>query len=132
MRQQIKLWNVIAVFIGGCLGGLARYSIGLVVNDSKTLLGTLIVNVCGSFALSLLTYASVRKWDLPDWLVLACGTGFVGAFTTFSTFILELVTNVAARPAYTLAIFGINLLLGLLAAVAGYYCAQIGQERDAA
>ncbi|WDF83304.1 CrcB family protein [Lacticaseibacillus pabuli] len=130
MRQQIKLWNVIAVFIGGCLGGLARYGVGLALHDSTSMLGTLAVNVIGSFCLSLLTYASIRKWDWPDWLVLACGTGFIGAFTTFSTFILELVSNVAARPAYTLLIFGANLVMGMLAAALGYWCAQLGGERD--
>ncbi len=52
-------------------------------------LGTFLVNLTGSFFLCFL-WASVRAtYFLPSWLELALGTGFLGAYTTFSTYAYE-------------------------------------------
>ncbi|HEX8087916.1 MAG TPA: fluoride efflux transporter CrcB [Blastocatellia bacterium] len=82
----------IAVALGGALGAVARYWVGNVVEEwfpTRFPLGTLIINVSGSFILGFfLTLVSERmsidaNWQLP------VVVGFVGAYTTFSTFEYE-------------------------------------------
>lgn len=81
--------------------------------------GTLVVNVVGSAALGAVV-ASGRAGGLPDSVVLALGTGFCGALTTFSGFSAQVLELRATGLAYAL----ISLVLGVLAAVAGYAIAS--------
>lgn len=82
---------VLAVGIGGAVGANARYLLGREVADrwpSSFPWGTLVVNVSGCLALGILI-----GWLLPrgDRLFtrLLIATGFLGAYTTFSTFAYE-------------------------------------------
>jgi CrcB protein len=99
------------VGVGGVLGALARHLVGERV-ETRTV-DTLAVNVLGSFVLSLLVSVPV-----DDPLLLVFGTGFCGAFTTFSTFAFETVrlfeTGEKRRAVATAALN----LVGALAAVA--------------
>jgi CrcB protein len=99
------------VGFGGVLGALARHLLGERI-DTRTA-DTLAVNVLGSFVLGLLVAV-----PLDDSLLLLFGTGFCGAFTTFSTFAFETVrlfeTGERRRAVVTAALN----LLGALAAVA--------------
>lgn len=71
---------------GGALGALARHAVARRVDTDTFPLGTLTVNVLGSFALGLFTFAG-----LGDRLLLLLGTGACGSFTTFSSFSYETV-----------------------------------------
>lgn len=81
------------VGIGGFLGANARFLVArgvITVLPTRFPLGTLLINVGGSLLLGVL--GSVLAERLPpgsDMLRLALGVGFLGAFTTFSTFELE-------------------------------------------
>lgn len=84
---------VAALAIAGGLGALARYAVeGMIAprRSSPFPLSTLVVNVAGSAALGALTAAATRGGVAGD-LVTVAGTGFIGAFTTFSTFTYETV-----------------------------------------
>jgi fluoride exporter len=78
---------VTAVFIGGVFGGLARYGIGLAapppVNGFPT--DILAINVVGAFALSLLLVLVLEVLPSTRYVRPLLGTGFLGAFTTFSS-----------------------------------------------
>ncbi|ACV12727.1 CrcB protein [Halorhabdus utahensis DSM 12940] len=74
----------ILVGVGGTLGALARHLVGQRVETDYA--DTLAVNVIGSFLLGTIVAAPVG-----DPVALAFGTGFCGAFTTFSTFAFETV-----------------------------------------
>ncbi|MEX2535793.1 MAG: fluoride efflux transporter CrcB [Trueperaceae bacterium] len=86
---------ILGVMLGGALGALLRYAIAvlavhLVPSSPLTAssLGTLFVNVTGSFLLGVLSgYGSAR--GLPPSLTVPLATGFLGSLTTFSTFALE-------------------------------------------
>jgi CrcB protein len=84
--------NLLAVGAGGFLGAVARYGVGLALARFWTAefpLGTFVINVSGSFVLGLFsTLATERLAIDPAWRLLVA-TGFVGAYTTFSTFEYE-------------------------------------------
>lgn len=117
---------VLGVMVGGALGALARYAVGLLLRSAflgpggvAFPLATLVVNVSGSFLLAFVSSVALRGIVSPQALV-AVGTGFLGAFTTFSTFAFE--SDALLRGGLTwwavLSVVG-NLALGLLAIGAG-------------
>ncbi|WP_179394842.1 fluoride efflux transporter FluC [Lacticaseibacillus absianus] len=119
IQTRIPLAGVIAVFVGGMGGGVARAAVGWWLHDSQTLMGTTTVNLLGSFGLAWLTYGLSQRAALPEWLMLGLGTGFIGAFTTFSSLVLAAVQTVATRPVIAGAVLALNLGGGALAAWAG-------------
>ncbi len=84
----------VLVGIGGLLGANARYLVSVWAAGrfgTAFPYGTMLINVSGSFLLGLLLREVARQFgDDPDTRLLA-GTGFLGAYTTFSTFTYESV-----------------------------------------
>jgi CrcB protein len=83
--------TVLLVAFGGSLGAAARYLVDRLIATRRRgpfPLGTLVVNVTGSAALGALLGAASAH-ELPGGLVVWAGTGFLGAYTTFSTFAYE-------------------------------------------
>ena len=82
----------LVVALGGALGAMSRYGVVLVVATfwkRDFPIATLLINVTGSFILGLFaTFAADRSSLDPMWRLLVA-TGFVGAYTTFSTFEYE-------------------------------------------
>lgn len=81
----VLAWIGVGVF--GALGAHARFSVGVVVTSRRPSdfpFGTFVVNLTGGFVLGLLTGLAVQGDAL-----LVFGTGFLGAFTTFSTWMVE-------------------------------------------
>jgi CrcB protein len=78
---------VLAVFIGGVLGGLARYGIGLAAPPAKNAFpwDIFVINLSGAFALALLLVLVLEVFPPSHYVRPALGTGFLGAFTTFSS-----------------------------------------------
>lgn len=109
----------------GGLGAAVRYVVDRRVNlgrqgrtPSAIPLGSLVVNVVGSFLLGLLAAAWLD--DEPGWRVVL-GTGFCGGFTTFSTATLESARLAMERRAgAALLLAGAMLFGSLLAAWAGF------------
>lgn len=114
------------VGIGGFIGSVLRYLIGLV--PLKTTHGfpllTLFINILGAFLIGFITTIALKKSFNPH-LVLFLKTGLCGGFTTFSTFALESMT-LYKNGNSTLAIVYIilSLLLGISAVILGDYCAH--------
>ncbi len=87
--------HVLYVAAGGALGAVARY---LVFSGAAVLFGhgypfgTLIVNIIGSFALGLFVEISALVWSPSPEVRVFVVVGLLGAFTTFSTFSLDVVT----------------------------------------
>ncbi len=79
--------NVLAVFIGGGLGSLARYGMALIINKLgyHFMWATMLANILACFIIGLLT-ALMLKGNLTEQQRLLFATGFCGGFSTFSTF----------------------------------------------
>lgn len=79
--------DLVFVGVGGMLGGLCRFQLGKVISqksDTGFPVGTFIINITGAMLLGILTSV-----DAGDRVYLLFGDGFLGAYTTFSTFMYE-------------------------------------------
>jgi CrcB protein len=106
------------VAIGGLAGVLARYGITRATLHTDALLwSTAAINVAGSFLLGLIVAGGWLSRDLGD----AVGVGFLGGFTTFSTFSVQIVLEAdGGRPGTAAAYLAVSVIGGVAAAVAGY------------
>ncbi len=116
------LKNLAAVALGGALGAVSRYAVSGWVQrlaGSRFPWGTLTVNLLGCFLLGYLAGRWERSTAPAAWRLL-WGVGFMGAFTTYSTFALEsgnLVREGSLGGAG--AYMGLHLGLGLVAVFLG-------------
>ncbi len=81
-----------AIALGGALGALGRHFVGSVLLHllgTSFPWGTLVVNVVGSFAMGALAETMALVWSPSQELRALLTVGFLGAFTTFSTFSLD-------------------------------------------
>jgi fluoride exporter len=125
--MKVLLLRYLAVGAAGFLGAIARYLVAtLFGNLNKAFpIGTLVINVSGSLFLGwFLTYCAAR--NVSNLTRLAIGTGFVGAYTTFSTFMWESSSLATDQGAGLLAIMNLlgSLILGILAVRLGIAIAQ--------
>lgn len=111
----------LAISIGAVLGANARYLLATAVAQrfgSSFPLGTLLINVTGSFAIGVVMTLVNERAAGPDWLRPGVAVGFLGAYTTFSTFSYETVA-LAQRGATGLALLNIAASVG--ASLVGAY-----------
>lgn len=112
------------VGLGGFLGANARYLLGGYISERWGAVfpyGTFVINVTGSFILGFfMAYAQERPWVEPGARLLFA-VGFVGAYTTFSTFEYETMRLIQEREMLLamLNIFG-SLLTGIVAVFGGF------------
>lgn len=106
------------VGLGGGLGAMLRYGIGLLPYKHTFPLLTLVVNVAGAAVIGYITGISIRKELSPN-KVLFFKTGLCGGFTTFSTFSLETFT-LMQNGQYGYA--GLYMFSSLVGCLAGVWC----------
>jgi CrcB protein len=125
--------QLVWVCLGGALGSGARYLVttfSLARFGPAFPYGTLGVNVAGSLLLALLFTLSQRATWLGPTLQVALGAGFMGGFTTYSTFNLEVLRYVESGQHRLAAIYGAATLLCCLAAgFVGMYLGRIATSR---
>jgi CrcB protein len=111
-----------AISLGGALGAATRWAVeeALPHDPGGLPWGTLVVNVVGCFLIGALMVLVVERWRYQPLARPLLGTGFLGGFTTFSTYAVDLRAQVAAGEtgvagAYVVA----SVALGLVAVVVG-------------
>lgn len=116
--------NYLIVGIGGFFGAMCRYAVAIWIGQKwgrSFPLGTFIINISGSFFIGLLmTFFTERFMVNPQWRLLMV-VGFLGAYTTFSTF--EYETGRLVRDGEWL-IASMNVILSVFI---GFVALKIGE-----
>lgn len=118
----------LAIAAGGVLGANARYLVSLYVAQrfgSEFPYGTMLINVSGSLVIGFFLTLVSERLDLSPLWRLFFATGFLGAFTTFSSYTFETAT-LLRDGAYVLALaylFG-SVAAGMLGVLAGIALAE--------
>lgn len=114
--MNAMLIQLTLVGIGGFAGAISRFAISKALNKETLPFGTMVVNLIGAFLLGIITGAKA-----DERIVLLFGTGFLGAFTTFSTLKLELnqlyIKHKKNFVLYILITYGCGIALAFL----GYF-----------
>lgn len=118
--------NILCVAAGGAFGAVARYLCSLAwtaMLGDRFPWGTLFVNVVGCFLLGWLARSAILSESVSETTKLVLGTGFLGAFTTFSTFGVQTTQLWAESPTAAVGNVSANLIVGIAAVLAGMYLA---------
>jgi len=113
--------HLLSVAAGGAIGALSRYWIsGFILNNANFRLpyGTLLCNVLGSFLMGVLFVLILEKARISPEMRPLLMVGFLGAFTTFSTFSLEAVTLLQEGHIMSAAIY---ILVSVVLCIAALY-----------
>lgn len=109
--------TAVLVAIAGTLGVLSRYGLSSTVHGDTLPWMTVAINVAGSFLLGLVVVLPFSSEEART----ALGVGFLGGFTTFSTFSVQAVLDTdAGEPGKAALYVGSSVVLGIAAATAGY------------
>ncbi|HVZ13055.1 MAG TPA: CrcB family protein [Bauldia sp.] len=122
------LWNFVAIAFFGVLGCWARYAQTLLVQaiyGSDFPYATLTINVLGAFLMGFLFIETLERLTISPVLRTGILTGFLGGYTTFSTFAMEsyLLVEQGDRLKATLYV-ALSVGLGLLGAFSGAFIAR--------
>lgn len=120
---------ILLIAVAGGLGAISRYGLSCAavrVLGSEFPYGTLLVNILGCLLVGLLMHIGLTTDIIPQSLRLVLSVGFLGAFTTFSTFGYETVRYIQEGAWLSVAgNIGANVILGILAVIAGLAIGQV-------
>jgi len=123
------MYNIISIVIGGALGTLARYELGTWISckwPHGFPFHTLIINITGAFLLGFLNILFIERFKIAPMWRLGIGVGFLGAYTTFSTFSYEVITLLEDGSYMNACLYLFSsLLLGLLFTAIGVGAARL-------
>jgi len=107
---------ILAIALGGGLGSVARHY-AIAAFGSGFPYGTLFVNVLGSFIIGALMETMALKWQVPLEMRAFLVTGFLGGFTTFSAFSLDVLKLVDTDQYMSAALYVLASVTLSLAAI---------------
>lgn len=114
--------------IGGMLGAVLRYllkGVNIYHYHGNVPLNTLLINVAGSFVLALVLTVAFEVWKFDTNVRLGIATGFLGAFTTFSTLCRETVGLLQQGEIFSAIIYiAISAIIGITAVFFGIVLAR--------
>ncbi|WP_022851773.1 fluoride efflux transporter CrcB [Limisalsivibrio acetivorans] len=121
--------KILLIGLGGFLGAVSRYGVSkgtMMLVGTRIPFGTMAVNIIGSFLLGYLYTVSVDKLALGENFRFFAAVGFLGAFTTFSTFSVETLHLVEdGAYAYAFIYAAGSVILSLSAALFGFWIARL-------
>ena len=116
----MNIKTIMGVSMGGFLGGITRYELSVLLGGD----GILYANLIGSFLLAFITYYFIERGLLAAWLNAGIGTGFIGAFTTFSSLATTIVKLESQGIIASIGYFLVSSLGGLALALLGFMLAR--------
>ena len=135
-KKEVDIMNYLAVGIGGMIGSLLRYLVGIETHhiwNTHFPLGTFFANLLGSFVLGWFSARYIQLKRLHPYLLTGIGTGLIGSFTTFSTFSVETVELIQEQEYGTaLGYIALSLFGGLFMSWLGYKSSQNAKKPSSA
>jgi fluoride exporter len=119
--------NFILIGLGGAAGSMLRYAVSLAAAGRTFPLGTLLVNIAGSFVIGLVLALSSKNEAFATNWKLFLATGICGGFTTFSAFSAEnLQLLQSGKALLSMLYIAISIVAGIAAAWLGYKLIHTG------
>ena len=127
-KGELAVQKYLLIAIGGALGSIARYWIGYTIGSRTGFrfpYGTLVVNLTACLVIGFtMTYMGRRADINPAWRFLI-PIGFIGAYSTFSTYEWETLATLRTGAVFLAALYaGGSLVLGLIAVWGGSMIAE--------
>lgn len=126
---MVNIMNILVVALGGALGTVSRYTLGLWVSSKWSQgfpLGTFIINVTGAFLLGFLNILFIERLNISPLWRLGIGIGFLGGYTTFSTFGYEAIMLLEGGGLLTAVLYtGLTVLIGFAGVALGVGLARL-------
>lgn len=120
--------NILYVGLGGIFGAILRYEISRHVKENRDFIvpvETFLINTMGAFLLNILSNPKVF-YIMNNDIRLFILTGFIGAFTTYSTFSHETISLLRQKHYLHAFLYSaMTIIIGLLGAFFGYYIGNI-------
>ncbi len=121
--------TLVAIALGGAFGALSRHFVAsavMKISGGGFPYGTFFVNILGSFLMGLLIIAFAHRFDMTPALRALLTVGFLGSFTTFSTYSMETVLMIEHGEFQSAALYaGGSLIIGVLALIAGMWLGRV-------
>lgn len=118
-----------AVFVGGALGAVSRWAVGVALapaSPSAFPLATFVVNISGAFGLGFAAVLLIERMAPTRYLRNLIGIGFFGAYTTFSTLAMDGVRLVDNGHTPTALVYWmLTLIVGQMAGVYGMWLGRV-------
>ena len=128
-RGGIELQKYLLIAVGGAVGSIARYWVGSAVANrmgTRFPYGTFVINITACVIIGFsLTFLAKRVDLSPAWRFLV-PVGFIGAYSTFSTYEWETLSTLRAGAFFLAALYAVSsLILGLAAVWGGSMIAEL-------
>lgn len=125
---EVNLQKYLLIAIGGALGSITRYLVGSTVTNrmgTRFPYGTFVINLSACLIIGFFLAAVGRRTEVNPALRFLIPIGFVGAYSTFSTFEWETFVHLQTGDFLIAALYvSLSILLGLLAVWAGVVLAR--------
>ena len=119
----------IAIFLGGGCGALSRYLIIDQINkisSNSFPYGTTLVNVLGAFLIGIIYYLLISKIIINEQLKVFITIGFLGGFTTFSSFNLDFFKLIESGNIFLAIVYALaSFLITIVAFYIGYSLTKV-------
>lgn len=126
--RQVQAIIVVALGFGGVLGAISRYAISLALptQTDRFPWATFVVNISGSAVLGFILILLIEQFPRGRLARPVIGTGFIGAYTTFSTFMVEAILLIRdGHPQDAAVYLAASVIAGLAAVWLGMTSARL-------